>query len=81
MNEPLKENQEPCTIADVMYWRDIREEMPPEHENVLVRLDSDIYLLGIMDSNNQWGIYWQDGRNAEDPDRPVTHWMPILACT
>jgi len=47
----------------------------------LVRLDDDIYLIGVMDSNNEWGIYWSDGRNAEDPERPVTHWMPIPACT
>jgi hypothetical protein len=65
----------------VMCWREISKEMPPEHENVLVRLDGGTYLMGVMDSNNEWGIYWSDGRNAEDPDRPVTHWMPILACT
>ena len=68
-------------IGAVMCWRELSKEMPPEHENVLVRLDGDTYLMGIMDSNNEWGIYWSDGRNAEDPDRPVTHWMPIPACT
>lgn len=68
-------------LGAVMCWREISKEMPPEHENVLVRLDGDTYLMGIMDSNNEWGIYWADGRNAEDPESPVTHWMPIPACT
>jgi hypothetical protein len=66
-------------LGAVMRWRDLRYEMPPEHENVLVKLDGDTYLMGVMDSNNEWGIYWSDGRNVEDPDRPVTHWMPIPA--
>ena len=62
-----------------MFWRDLRKEMPPEHEDVLVRLDNNTYLMGVMESNDKWGIYWADGRNAEDPDRPVTHWMPVPA--
>jgi hypothetical protein len=81
MEETSKNNENAqLGIGDVMGWRDLRDEMPPEHENVLVRLDGDTYLMGIMDSNNEWGIYWSDGRNAEDPDRLVTHWMLIPAC-
>jgi hypothetical protein len=82
MEETSKNNETAqLGIGAVMCWRDLRDEMPPEHENVLVRLDGDTYLMGIMDSNNEWGIYWSDGRNAEDPERRVTHWMPIPACT
>lgn len=40
-------------LGAVMCWREISKEMPPEHENVLVRLDGDIYLMGIMDSNDE----------------------------
>ena len=71
----------PLQQTAVMCWREISKEMPPEHEIVLVRLDGDTYLMGVMDSNNEWAIYWSDGRNAEDPERPVTHWTPIPACT
>ena len=58
-------------------WIAIKHRLPPEHENVLVRLDGDTFLIGIMDSNNRWSIYWSDGRHNESLDRPVTHWMEI----
>ena len=60
-----------------VYWHKVSNKIPPENENVLVRLDGDIYLMAIMDSKNRWSIYWSDGRNLEDPERPVTHWMSV----
>jgi hypothetical protein len=52
-------------------------EPPPEHEKVLVQFGDENRLIGIMDSNNQWSIYWQDGINSEDPERPIKYWMSL----
>lgn len=60
-----------------MEWINVLNKLPDEHVNVLVHLDTGIILIGIIDSDYSWGIYYSDGRNIEDPDRPVTHWMPL----
>lgn len=55
----------------------VQEELPDEHINVPVLLNGETMLTGIMDSNNDWAIYYADGRNVEDfgNGRPVTHWL------
>jgi hypothetical protein len=64
----------------VMGWRELATELPPEHEKVLVFMAGGNCLMGVIDSHGEWSIYWADGRNSPDDDRPVTHWMPIPAC-
>ena len=70
-----------CFIPNVMYWRDIEKEMPPEHEKVLVQLPDNIVLMAQMDSNGGWGIYWADGQKSMDIERPVLKWCELPACT
>jgi len=61
-------------------WITVAEKLPPEHEKVLVQFGDQNILIGIMDSNDQWAIFWSDGINADDPDRPIDYWMPLPAC-
>ncbi len=61
-------------------WISRNEQLPPEHEKVLVLYGDENILIGIMDSNNEFGIFWRDGIGQEDFDRPITHWMPLPAC-
>ena len=85
MNEAFKQSGENAYFGNgfkagykaALEWISVDEELPPEHENVLVKLSTDTVLMGIMDSSNEWGIYYSDGRNIEDTDRPVTHWKGI----
>lgn len=72
---------EQLRLHNVMYWRDIDKEMPPEHEKVLVQLPDDVVLMGQMDSNGGWGIYWADGQKSMDEERPVLKWAELPACT
>ena len=52
-------------------------ELPPEHEKVLVQYgdenDGNV-LMGIMDSENRWSIFYSDGLKAEEPNRPIVKW-------
>ncbi|NTS43899.1 hypothetical protein HRG84_23665 [Flavisolibacter sp. BT320] len=52
-------------------WIPVAEKLPPEHEKVLVQFGDQNILIGIMDSNDQWAIFWSDGLKADDPDRPI----------
>ena len=61
-------------------WIPVAEKLPPEHEKVLVQFGDQNILIGIMDSNDQWAIFWSDGIKADDPDRPIAYWMPLPAC-
>ena len=54
-------------------WHEVTE-LPPEHEKVLVQYGDDSVLMGIMDSENKWSVFWSDGLKNEDPDRPVVKW-------
>ena len=54
-------------------WHEVAE-LPPEHEKVLVQYGDDSVLMGIMDSENKWSVFWSDGLKNEDPDRPVVKW-------
>jgi len=57
-------------------WHEVTE-LPPEHEKVLVQYgdenDGNV-LMGIMDSENRWSIFYSDGLKAEDPNRPIVKW-------
>lgn len=67
------------TPAQQERWVSVNDGKLPEHEKVLVKFGGDTVLIGICDSQKEWGIYWMDGQGGEDPDRPVTHWMPLPA--
>jgi hypothetical protein len=60
-------------------WYSVDEVMPGEHEKVLVQFGDQNILVGILDSNQQWTVFWSDGRNISDPDRPICYWMPLPA--
>jgi hypothetical protein len=67
-------------IADFLpRWYSVDEVMPGEHEKVLVQFGDQNILVGIVDSNKQWTVFWSDGRNVSDPDRPIRYWMPLPA--
>jgi hypothetical protein len=67
-------------IADCLpSWCSVDEAMPDEHEKVLVQFGDQNILVGILDSNQQWTVFWSDGRNVSDPDRPIRYWMPLPA--
>jgi hypothetical protein len=54
-------------------WTSV-ETLPDEHEKVLVRYGDDSVLIGIIDSDNKWSVFWSDGLRGQDTDRPITHW-------
>jgi hypothetical protein len=60
-----------------MEWISVKDRLPNEHEKVLVLFGGDNILIGIMDSNNEWFVFYSDGRNIEDFERPISHWMPL----
>lgn len=58
-------------------WIPINEKLPGEHEKVVVMLSDENVLMGVMGTNEHWAIFWSDGLNDLDYERPVTHWMPL----
>jgi hypothetical protein len=55
-------------------WISVDKQLPPEHEKVIVQFGEQNVLMGIMDSNNKWCVFWSDGLNEMDNERPITHW-------
>jgi len=63
--------------AEEQAWVSVNESLAPEHVNVLVQFGDENVLVGVMDENEQWAIYYSDGRKGEDPDRPVLYWREL----
>lgn len=58
-------------------WVSVNDKLPEPHEKVLIQYGDENVHVGILDSNNKWAIYWRDGVNEQDYDRPITHWQPL----
>lgn len=54
-------------------WHEVGE-LPPEREKVIVGLEDGTVLMGIMDSENRWAIFYSDGLIRADISRPVIKW-------
>jgi hypothetical protein len=58
-------------------WISVNDKLPGERERVLCLYEDDYALIGFVDINGSFTLYWADGKATEDEDRPVTHWMPL----
>lgn len=58
-------------------WIPRNERLPPENEKILVLFADEVILMGIMDSNKEFSIFWRNGIGREYNETPITHWMPL----
>lgn len=54
-------------------WIDLKDQKPPEWDQVIVALDNGTVTIGFRGSV---GWHWEDTDKPDDTDATATHWMP-----
>lgn len=58
-------------------WIPVKERLPEPHTKVLVKFGTDSILIGILNDDKKWALFFSDGINSESECRPITHWREI----